>query len=103
MKKITYQILAASAILFCLVSAKAATVTVTVADDAIPANDGAVGTFYWALTNAQAGDTIAFAIPGAGPHYLQVPTNGFPIIYQKHGLTIDGYTQPGALANTNPI
>ena len=46
-------------------AAQAATVTVTVADDGV-SNIGAAGTFYWALTNAQAGDTIAFAIPGLG-------------------------------------
>jgi len=102
MKKLTYQILAASVILFCLVSAKAATVTVTVADDGV-SNIGANGTFYWAITNCQPGDTIAFAIPGTGPFFLQEPPNGFPLIYNKHGITIDGYSQSGALANTNPI
>jgi len=83
-------------------SAYAATVTVTVRDDGT-SNIGAPGTFYWALTNAQAGDTIAFNIPGAGPHYLQIPPNGFPLIYRKTNLTIDGYTQPGSSPNSNPI
>jgi hypothetical protein len=85
-----------------LSAAQAATVTVTTVDDGV-SNIGAVGTFYWALTNCKAGDTIAFAIPGAGPHYLQEPPNGFPLIYKKNNLLIDGYTQPGASANTHSI
>ena len=84
-----------------LVAANAATNTVTVADNG--SNIGVPGTFYWALTNCSPGDTIAFNISGAGPHFLQVPPGGFPLIYQKHGLTIDGYTQPGSSANSNPI
>ncbi len=102
MKKLSYKILAASAVLSFLLTAKAATVTVTVADDGV-SNIGAVNTFYWALTNCSPGDTIAFAIPGAGPFFLQPPPNGFPLIFQKHRITIDGYTQPGAVANSNPI
>lgn len=56
------------------------------------------------------GDTIAFNIPGAGPHYLVTPAivlgagggGGYPEI-TKNNVTIDGYTQPGSSANTNPI
>jgi hypothetical protein len=83
-------------------AAQAATVTVTTADNAV-SNIGAQGTFYWAITNCSAGDTIAFAIPGAGPHYLQTPPGGFPLVYKKHNLLIDGYTQPGASPNTHSI
>lgn len=43
------------------------------------------------------GDTIAFAIAGAGPRTIQ-PTSGFPALTQS--VIIDGYTQPGAAANT---
>ncbi len=81
--------------------ASAATVTVTVKDNG--ANMGVPGTFYWALTNCNPGDTIAFNISGPGAHFLQVPPGGFPLIYQKHGITVDGYSQPGAAANSNPI
>jgi len=102
MKKLTCKLLAAAVMLSCLATTKAATVTVTVADDGV-SNIGANGTFYWALTNCSPGDTIAFNIPGAGPHYLQEPPTGFPLIYKKHRITIDGYSQPGSLANTNPI
>ncbi len=49
--------------------------------------------------NANAGtDTIAFNIPGAGPHTIQ-PTS--PLFTITDPVIIDGYTQPGASANTN--
>ena len=101
MKNLTCRILSASVLLSLLVAANAATVTVTVKDNG--ANMGVPGTLYWAITNCSPGDTIAFNISGPGPHYLQVPPGGFPIIYQKHWITIDGYSQPGAAANSNPI
>ena len=82
--------------------ANAAAVTVTVADDGV-SNIGAQGTFYWAITNAHPGDIIAFNISGAGPHYLKEPPGGFPLVYKKHNLLIDGYTQPGATPNTHSI
>ncbi len=84
-------------------SVQAKTVTVTVVDQLTPI--GAVGSFYWAITNCSAGDTIAFNITGEGPgpFYFQVPAYGFPLVYQKHNLLIDGYSQPGASANTSPI
>jgi hypothetical protein len=96
------KLLSTSVLLFFLAAATAGTVTVTVKDDGV-SNIGAPGTFYWALTNCIPGDTIAFNIPGPGPHYLQPPPTGFPLIYQKHRITIDGYTQPGSSANNNPI
>jgi hypothetical protein len=82
--------------------ANAATVVVTVDDDGV-SNIGAQGTFYWAITNAHASDTISFNIPGAGSHYLKEPAGGFPLVYKKHNLLIDGYTQPGASPNTHSI
>ncbi|MBC8096156.1 MAG: hypothetical protein H7Y43_10115 [Akkermansiaceae bacterium] len=52
------------------------------------------------------GDRIHFAIPGTGPFYLitppLTPDNGYPSI-TNHNVTIDGYSQPGAFPNTNPI
>ena len=49
--------------------------------------------------NASVGkDTIAFNIPGAGPHTIQ-PTSALPTITDP--VVIDGYTQPGASPNTN--
>ena len=50
--------------------------------------------------NANSGtDTIAFNIPGLGPHTIQ-PTSALPTITGPVG--IDAYTQPGASPNTNP-
>jgi CSLREA domain-containing protein len=44
-------------------------------------------------------DTIAFHIPGEGPHTIR-PTAPLPEI--TDAVVIDGYTQPGAHPNTNP-
>ena len=44
-------------------------------------------------------DTIEFGIPGAGPHLITAPT-GLPPITDT--VTIDGFTQAGSAANTNP-
>lgn len=45
-------------------------------------------------------DTIAFNIPGSGPHTIQ-PASTLPTITDP--VIIDGYTQPEASPNTNPI
>jgi CSLREA domain-containing protein len=42
-------------------------------------------------------DVINFAIPGAGPHTIS-PTSALPLITDP--VIIDGYSQPGASANT---
>jgi hypothetical protein len=66
-----------------------------------------------ANTNGATANTINFSIPGTGPFYIVTPAfhapsgvpdlaGGYPII-TNHNLTIDGYSQPGALANTNTI
>lgn len=48
------------------------------------------------------GDTINFAIPGAGVHTLGTPPDGYPLI-TKNNITIDGYSQqqPGSIATPN--
>lgn len=79
---------------FAPVAASAATFTVTSTLDA------GAGSLRQAIldANAAAGaDTIAFAIPGAGPHRIAVASS-LPGITGP--VTIDGYTQPGAAANT---
>jgi hypothetical protein len=73
----------------------AATFTVTSTADAGP------GTLRQAITDANAAggaDTIEFNIVGAGVHTI-VPASALPQITGP--VTIDGYTQPGATANTN--
>lgn len=44
-------------------------------------------------------DSIHFNIPGAGPHTIS-PTSQLPTISPTNPVIIDGYTQPGASANT---
>ena len=44
-------------------------------------------------------DRIGFAIPGAGVHRIE-PVVALPMMTDPAGVTIDGYTQPGALVNT---
>ena len=72
-----------------------ATFTVTNTDDS------GAGSLRQAIDDANANpgpDTIAFAIPGAGVHTI-TPLSLLPIIATP--MTIDGYTQPGSVANTN--
>src|SRR5262245_2468128 len=51
--------------------------------------------------NAAAGPhTIAFGIPGAGPHTIKLGSR-LPVI-SRDDITVDGYTAPGAQADTTP-
>jgi CSLREA domain-containing protein len=71
--------------------------------DGVCATVGGVCTLRAAIqeSNAQAGaDVINFNIPGAGPHTI-APASALPTI--SGPLTINGYSQPGASANTNAI
>lgn len=72
----------------------AATFTVTTTEDS------GAGSLRQAILDANATaapDVIAFAIPGAGPHII-APATRLPDLTEP--LTIDGFTQPGAAANT---
>jgi hypothetical protein len=78
-------------------STSAATYTVT------NTNDSGNGSLRWAIEqgNANPGlDIVEFAIHGPGPQTIR-PTSALPIIDDP--LVIDGYTQPGAVQNTNPV
>ena len=74
------------------------TFTVTNTSD----SDQDTGSLRWAIEQANA-DTgsapvlIDFGIPGTGPFTIS-PTTPLPTI--THSVVIDGYTQPGASANT---
>jgi hypothetical protein len=81
--------------------AAAAIITVTTTDNASGPGDGQIS-LYEAIEMAQEGDTVRFNISGAGPHVIQTPIGGYPLI-TVNDLTIDGYSQPGASPNTNPI
>jgi hypothetical protein len=77
-----------------LLSANTYTVTSTA--------DTGAGTLRQAITdaNGHAGaDTVAFNIGGSGVHTI-APASALPTITEA--ITIDGYTQLGSSANTNP-
>jgi len=79
----------------------AAVRTVTTIDNTSTAADGVLS-LKEAIEQVENGDTIAFNIPGAGPHYLPTPPEGYPLL-DKTGVTIDGYSQPGSQRNTSPL
>ena len=75
-------------------------------NDGICANQNGDCTLRAAIlqSNADAGpNRIEFDIPGAGPHTIQLGANGrLPVISDMTGgVTIDGYSQPGASVNTH--
>ena len=64
--------------------------------------DSGAGSLRQAITDANANpgaDTIAFGIVGSGVHTI-APASPLPQITEP--VTIDGYTQSGSSANTNP-
>ncbi|PYJ79491.1 MAG: hypothetical protein DME22_25380, partial [Verrucomicrobia bacterium] len=93
---------ALTAVIACLTTARAAIITVNTEDN----TDFSAGktNLVTAINSLSDGDTIAFNIPGAAGqvHYLQTPPNGYRII-TNNNVKIDGYTQPTATPNTNPI
>ncbi|MFI5198992.1 MAG: CSLREA domain-containing protein, partial [Candidatus Limnocylindrales bacterium] len=74
--------------------------------DGVCATAGAVCSLRAAITeaNLHAGrDTILFDIPGGGVHTITLGST-LPIISDTTGgVTIDGYSQPGASVNTDPV
>jgi len=78
-------------------AAGAATFTVT------NTNDSGAGSLRQAILDANANtglDTIAFAISGPGVHTI-APATPLPAITDP--VIVDGYSQPGAAPNTDPI
>ncbi|MES2705719.1 MAG: hypothetical protein V4726_03860 [Verrucomicrobiota bacterium] len=71
---------------------------VTTTDNASPVTDNQTSLLE-ALANVKDNETITFNIPGAGPHYILTPAAGYPLV-EKRGVTINGYSQPGASPNT---
>jgi hypothetical protein len=68
----------------------------------INTNDSGAGSLRQAIldANAHAGaDIIEFSIPGSSVHTI-TPLTPLPTLTEA--VTIDGYTQPGSSANTNP-
>jgi Ca2+-binding RTX toxin-like protein len=78
--------------------ARAATFTVTTTADS------GAGSLRQAITDANAagnGNTVAFAIPGAGPHTI-APASALPAL-SRDNTTIDGCTQAGADCSALPL
>jgi len=99
MKKLTLRFSAALLAGSCF-SVEAALIAVTTTNNVnSPATDT---NLVQALTHLRSGDTIQFNIPGPGPHYIQTPDAGYPLITNDN-ITIDGYSQPGSAPNTNTI
>ncbi|MHB8524004.1 MAG: CHRD domain-containing protein [Limisphaerales bacterium] len=82
-------------------SANAATITVTSTNNAVVAGQT---NLTQAIQLLHDGDTINFNLAGGADQvfYLETPDGGYPII-TNNSVTIDGYSQPGAAPNTNPI
>jgi hypothetical protein len=86
----------AAGMLLCLnVSATADTFTVT---SASALGAGSLSEAITAANSQPGADTIAFDIPGSGEHVISVGDTGLPEVTDP--VTIDGYTQPGAKANS---
>jgi hypothetical protein len=73
--------------------------TVTTTNNETP---GAETSLLQVLSSLNDGDYVRFNIPGAGPHTIVTPLGGYPLI-TNNGVTIDGYSQPGSVPNSNPI
>src|SRR5437773_2348830 len=99
MRKLTSVLLLS--LCFISLAGRAATIVVNSLDNTTTPPPGETN-LYLAISLLQDGDTINFNIAGPGPHYIEPPNGGFPFI-SKQNVTIDGYSQPGAVPNTNPI
>ncbi len=94
-------LIVATVVFVCLaVTASAATFEVTTTTDNGDNLNPTPGSLRKAILDANANpgiDTIAFNIPGSGVHVI-APSSTLPKISDP--VTIDGYTQPGASANS---
>jgi len=48
-------------------------------------------------------DFILFDIPGSGPHVIAIDGASFPLPMIDNAVTINGYSQAGAVQNTDPV
>jgi hypothetical protein len=102
MKKLTCNLLLVSSLLVAA-STQAKIIVVNNSDNAN--FDPGVTNLVTAIRSLEDGDTINFGITNAsadGVHYLLTPVNGYPLITNQ-SVTFDGYSQPGAVPNSNPI
>ena len=102
MKRLTCNLLLVS----CLLAAASTQAKIIVVNNSDNANfNPGVTNLVTAIRSLEDGDTINFGITNAsadGVHYLLTPVNGYPLITNQ-SLTFDGYSQPGAVPNSNPI
>src|SRR5438552_2313767 len=96
--RITTLLILGSAAIFPVAHAAVITVTTTNNVSPLPGETS----LKQAIASLHDGDTIRFSIPGSGPFYIQTPTDGYALI-TNNNVTIDGYSQPNAVPNTNPI
>jgi len=66
-----------------------------------PSGSGSLAQAITDANNLPGADTIAFNIPGSGVHTINVAADTLLVIVDD--VTIDGYTQPGAQANTQAV
>lgn len=98
-----------AAALCCLLVARAADAAIFVVNTTDDSNDGSCNASHCSLREAILAanatipaDTIQFAIPGSpGTEHVIRPLTALPRIDRP--LTIDGYSQPGAAPNTDPL
>lgn len=69
-------------------------------DTCDPLSDDNDCTFREALGAADNADSIQFDIPGAGPHVIAINQGLGGLTVIPNGVSINGYTQPGASANS---
>ena len=93
--------LVATGLLCSCATAFSSVVTVDTVDNDSTGADGRTSLLE-ALRSVRPGDTIAFNIPGPGPHQIVTPLGGYPLI-RGDGITLDGYTQPGSAPNSRPF
>ncbi len=98
-KKLTrYSLIVSALLLACSAGAKIITVNTVDNSDSTAGKTNLVK----AISLLADGDTIQFAIPGTGVHYIDTPPDGYPLI-TNNNITIDGYSQPGSSPNSASI
>lgn len=98
-KKLTrYSLIVSALLLACSAGAKIITVNTVDNSDSTAGKTNLVK----AISLLADGDTIQFAIPGTGVHYIDTPPDGYPLI-TNNNITINGYSQPGSSPNSASI
>lgn len=86
--------------LACVIAGQAKIIIVNTTDNS--STSSSQTNLVQAIKLLQDGDTIQFNISGTNVHYIDTPVDGYPLI-TANSVTLDGYTQPGAAPNSNPL